>query len=771
MSTTMRPQSPASSLVGAVLFATVIALAAGLSGCRYKPVTSVSPARPDAGQGMQGPIDNPGQTPDARPDAPAMCERPDPAKQAGDPCTCDQQCATGFCQGGVCCGGEACDARPAGAPCERPDQCDSGFCADGVCCNVACNGACVSCNEPEREGECVSVPAGMPDKHGVCRKDAPESCGQSGLCNGQGSCAKYSPGSPCSVGSCAGTNMLMPASECDGDGNCMMGTPIDCAPFVCDGTACSPNCSDNSQCVAPATCQGGSCGKKGNGQTCAAATDCISGFCVDGVCCNTACTGDCQYCASAAARGTCTPTRANAVDPRGKCSDQGASSCGTDGRCDGAGACQKYKNGTVCRAGRCNEANNTETGAGTCNNGSCRVPAERSCAPYDGCSGSRCVSQCGSDAQCTSPNVCNGGSCGKRPIGAQCTRDQDCGGPGICAQGRCCASACNGACRACNLEGAEGTCTPVPSGGADPSGSCRNDACSNGCDGNGGCLREKTGTSCRAATCSGTTLTSYTCNAAGACTASAAACPAGQTCTDNRCVAPAKKALGEVCLLGTECQSNACVNNRCCGSACVTGPCRSCTAATQWQCRDTANGTGCGDGRTCLGGTCAKKANGAACLLSTECASNACVDGHCCATTCATGPCRSCTAATQWRCTQATNNTSCGANGRVCRDGACVAACPVGQITCNGACVNPNNDPNNCGGCRVSCNGGPCTNGKCGTAPDDCKGVLIRCGGICVNPRNNDQHCGGCNMPCSNPTPRCRQGMCTRGGIIPPLPL
>jgi hypothetical protein len=49
--------------------------------------------------------------------------------------------------------------------------------------------------------------------------------------------------------------------------------------------------------------------------------------------------------------------------------------------------------------------------------------------------------------------------------------------------------------------------------------------------------------------------------------------------------------------------------------------------------------------------------------------------------------------------------------------------------------------------------------------------VLIRCGGICVNPRNNDQHCGGCNMPCSNPTPRCRQGMCTRGGIIPPLPL
>jgi hypothetical protein len=726
------------------------------SSCRAKPITNVNVIRTDA-RTPQGSIDDPGDA-GQKPDL--GCAKLD--KQAGDPCSCDGECATGFCQAGVCCGGAACDARPAGAACQRADQCDSGFCADGVCCNVACNGACVSCKLPDREGECVSVPAGQPDVHNVCRKDAPESCGQSGLCNGQGGCAKYSAGSPCSAGSCDGTRMLVPASECDGEGNCMKGTAIDCAPFLCDGTACSPNCTDNSQCIAPAQCQGGSCGKKGNGQKCAGAADCISGFCVDGVCCNSACTGNCQYCASASALGTCTPTRAGAVDPRGACVDQGSSSCGTTGRCDGSGACEKYKNGTVCRAGRCEQNANTETGAGTCSGGACKVPAARSCAPYQGCSGTHCVAQCGSDNQCAGGSVCVDGSCGKRPVGAQCTRNQDCGGPGICAQGRCCATACGGACTACNLEGSEGTCAPVPLGGADPSGTCRNDVCNNGCDGNGGCLREKPGTSCQAAACTPAGLTSYTCTAEGACLASTTPCPTGQTCMDNRCVAAAKAGPGESCLLNGDCQSNACVNNRCCTSACATGPCRACTAATGWKCQEATDGAACGDGRTCLNGACAKKATGAVCGAGGECTSGSCIDGHCCAGACAETPCRSCPAASQFRCTELKDETACGGAGaRVCRGGACVAPCPAGQIQCGGACVNPQNDPNHCGGCNLGCMGTPCTKGKCGTAPDECKGVLVRCDGMCVNVKNNDQHCGGCNIACKGLTPRCRQGTCS----------
>ena len=42
------------------------------------------------------------------------------------------------------------------------------------------------------------------------------------------------------------------------------------------------------------TCEAGS--GKINGQACACAGDCASGFCVDGVCCNTACTEGCMTC-------------------------------------------------------------------------------------------------------------------------------------------------------------------------------------------------------------------------------------------------------------------------------------------------------------------------------------------------------------------------------------------------------------------------------------------------------------------------------------------
>jgi hypothetical protein len=39
--------------------------------------------------------------------------------------------------------------------------------------------------------------------------------------------------------------------------------------------------------------------------------------------------------------------------------------------------------------------------------------------------------------------------------------------------------------------------------------------------------------------------------------------------------------------------------------------------------------------------------------------------------------------------------------------------CTSGRIACGGACVDPSNDPANCGGCAHSCRGGACTNGMC----------------------------------------------------------
>jgi hypothetical protein len=749
-----------------VLFAASAAVLGAFAGCQTKPVNSgVSVARPDAAgdRPLAPDPDPPGGDAGAGP----TCETPATLKTAGEDCSCDNECANGFCQDGACCTGAACGKRPAGAPCQMPDQCDSGFCADGVCCNVACTGACVSCNQQDRMGECVPVPAGLPDVHGGCRMDPPDSCGQSGFCNGQGGCAKHPPGTTCGLGTCDDGRTLLGASECDGDGTCVAASALDCAPFTCQAGACRGSCASNADCTAPAVCTAGSCGMRGRGQACTTGDQCQSTFCVDGVCCDSACGGRCRSCALPSARGTCTPVPANAPDPRAAagqqgndvCVDEGPASCGTDGRCDGSGGCQRYRNGTVCRAGRCDTGSNSETPAAVCDDGQCRTPAARSCAPYRGCSGARCISQCGSDSQCASGNVCSGGSCGRRPRGAACSRDGDCADPGICAQGRCCDRACNGTCMACNVEGSLGTCRPVPAMGADPTGTCRDDTCTNGCDGNGGCLRERPGTTCRPASCGAGGITRSTCNAAGACTSTTTACPAGQVCMGDRCAPPAKKGLGEACVAGAECASNACVAGRCCASACA-GPCKVCTAGSNWTCVNAPASTPCGDGRQCAAGVCSKKGPGQSCSDGVECQSGTCSNGGCCATACA-GACRTCSAASMWQC-RAVDGGTCGM-GNVCRNGSCVAPCPGNQTVCGQTCVNLNNDPANCGECRRACASGRCMQGTCA---DECPAGSMACPPLrrCVNVQNDRLNCGRCNNICG-PLQVCRMGKCgPRGG-------
>ena len=148
----------------------------------------------------------------------------------------------------------ACCGR-SGAACEAATECQSGFCADGVCCNVACTGACVSCDQVDQVGVCSPVPAGGEDKHGVCRQDAPDSCGQSGYCNGQGGCAKYVAGTLCKLPTCEGKNEFVPASLCDGEGTCVAGIALTCFPSTCEAGACLSSCTSNDNCMAPNSCQ------------------------------------------------------------------------------------------------------------------------------------------------------------------------------------------------------------------------------------------------------------------------------------------------------------------------------------------------------------------------------------------------------------------------------------------------------------------------------------------------------------------------------------
>ena len=558
---------------GLFVLAALLAIAPGClnerSSSSVLPGHDLSPERPPT----QLPDAQAGTNPSGAPDTGAGTASPPRTSSADAP----------PCQEAVCCVGPQCPKRQAGTPCQTALQCETGFCADGVCCNVACQGACVACNQADRMGECLPTAAGAPDPHLLCRQDAPETCGQSGVCNGEGGCAKHNPGVPCGAPRCDDPNTMMPASECDGDGQCVPGAAIACAPFLCEGQGCRVTCTDDRQCLPPRICSNGSCGKRGPGQACGAADQCESGFCVDGVCCENACLGRCTTCAAAKSRGKCVPVPAGNADlralagnpdPATVCADQGPASCGANGRCDGKGGCELYRNNTICAPGTCDATANTGVSVSVCQDGRCVQPTPQTCAPFRGCSGNRCSTACTADRDCAAGNVCSAGSCGKRPIGSVCSRNDECAGAGICAQGRCCSATCNQSCMACNLEGQLGNCQPVPLGGADPNGTCRNDACNNGCDGHGSCRRENEGTACGSATCApgAAAVIARQCTDQGTCAESTSPCPQDQTCQAGRCL---PECTGGRSSCGTACVDLSADPDNCasCGHRCDSRRC------------------------------------------------------------------------------------------------------------------------------------------------------------------------------------------------------
>ncbi len=542
-------------------------------------------------------------------------------------CTKDQDCAEGrTCKDGSC--GEG----PAGSACKSPSQCESGHCVDGVCCNTACKGACLTCNDPSSLGACAPVKSGVKDPRLLCVTDNASTCGFSGLCNGQGGCSRYDASTVCQVASCAGAS-VMPEAKCNGLGNCVLSSAFTCAPSICSGGACKTECASNADCIAPATCNDKSCGKRGPGQACASADQCGSGFCADGVCCNQACSGQCRNCALANSRGQCVNVPADTMDPRIAagvtnsslvCKDEGMASCGTSGMCNGAGACSRYPSGTLCKAGSCDPVGNSSVAPSTCNgNGACLSPPPLTCAPFR-CSGSRCADVCGGNTDCVSPNVCSGGSCGKKGNGQGCGASAECNS-GHCEQGICCGTPCDKSCFSCALPGKEGSCSAMVAGGLDPKGVCKdNGAASCGtdgtCNGSGSCRLYNASTMCKgqscasgvttaAAFCSGTGICiagatrdcdPYECNTAGtACFEScitATECKAPNSCALGNCGA---KGIGAPCTLNSDCGSNFCADRVCCDEAC-TGLCRACNVSgSVGACTNVPQGVADSEENTC----------------------------------------------------------------------------------------------------------------------------------------------------------------------------
>jgi hypothetical protein len=535
------------------------------------------------------------------------------------------------------------------------------------------------------------------------------------------------------------------------------------------------------------------------GKPCTADNQCGSGFCTDGVCCETACHETCWTCSAQGTVGSCVPADVG-TDPRNDCQDEGLASCGNDGTCDGSGACRRYATGTICRQPTC--AGSTLTLASRCQSGVCQPTSGLPCDPYvcDGKVGNACLRTCTTNADCDGGNVCNNGSCGKRPIGVSCTTNDDCNS-NLCQQGICCQTACTGLCMSCAVPGGEGLCTAVP-GGTDPLGQCSQSlasTCGNDgfCDGKGACEIYSKATVCKDPTCTvgGSVGTaSAHCDGAGTCSAAAAIacneymcgtngaclvscktnadCSPGNVCNGGIC---GKKVLGVSCTVNNECASGTCQQGVCCDKVC-TGTCMACNQASSpgrclplpfgpapaGQCTP-ADPTTCGNDGNCDGtGKCHLQSTGTICKVAT------------CSTAVQTLAARcdgmgSCLNGT----TQPCDPFQCGTSG------ACLGVCnPAnGNADCtSGNVCTPNASMPTTGSCGKKPLGGPCTQAsECGSNVCQqgvccdvlCSGTCQSCAlpgsaGKCTNVPAGQDPLDQCSM---NPVSTCKQdGFCDGNG-------
>jgi hypothetical protein len=96
-----------------------------------------------------------------------------------------------------------------------------------------------------------------------------------------------------------------------------------------------------------------------------------------------------------------------------------------------------------------------------------------------------------------------------------------------------------------------------------------------------------------------------------------------------------------------------------------------------------------------------------------------------------------------------------------CHDAKCEFDCVAGRQKCEGACIDPKSDPQNCGGCGKACPAvanatSSCSDGQCTFS---CNAGLSQCGGVCVDTRSDVMNCGKCGKKCGGKQ-TCLLGLC-----------
>ncbi len=680
----------------------------------------------------------------------------------------------------------------------------------GDCKQTVCNGTGktmivnLDTDVPEDNNPCTDnvCTTGSPSNPNIA---AGVSCGNPLICNGNGQCigcitpadcVDLPPNDFCKTRTCINQTCglsLTPAGtdtpdnqtaenckvfECDAMGNIVESVdpndkPVDdnqCTKDLCSavGDPSNPPEPVNAACMqmGGTVCNGAGVCKVNNGDACAAAGDCLSGFCVDGVCCNAACGTSCQSCNVPGKLGQCVNVPKGSEDLPG---------CTGTNSCDGAGVCKKddaqgcglasecvsnFCIDGVCCAAACTAACNACNVMGSV--GICTpLTSGEDNVPANACNGSK---GCDASGACKSDN------------GQPCTSGGECVS-GQCFDGVCCNAVCSGTCKSCNITGAVGICSNVAAGLDDTNGVPACSGVNQSCDGNGVCKKEN-GQTCSATTecLSGFCVDGVCCNAA--CTGTCVACNIGTvgtcsnvavgqddvgTCagTDVSCdgAGACKSTLGVACSANAECLSAFCVDGFCCNTAC-NGSCQACSLLLQGQgtngtCGPILTGTDpsneCAMG-SCNGSSACKLDLGVACATGTDCLSGNCVDGVCCNSACGgtvTGDCQACSTAAG-----ASANGTCTtlAAGTVCR--AQNGVCDVAE-TCNGMATTCPADgvANTSTVCRVQnglCDVAEHCNGTAKTCPNDgfsAMGTVCRASaGVC----DAAETCTGSSATCPN---------------------
>jgi hypothetical protein len=441
-------------------------------------------------------------------------------------CTTSCTGASGCAPGALCKGGTCQFPADNGAPCASNNECSLGFCVDGVCCNAACTQGCQACTAAKKgigkDGECGPVAAGS-DPNDACAEEPSATCGQSGLCDGSGSCALRSKETPCKEPSCdqgvADDPSRILGGQCDGFGSCKTVELAGCGLFLCDDAPaqCKASCTGDQDCADKAFCGNGVCSEKlPDGATCTNDGDCAGGRCVDGVCCNAPCAQGCQACSAAkkggGKDGECGPVAAGS-DPNDACAEEPSATCGQSGSCDGSGSCALRSKETPCKEPSCDQGVADDPSrilGGQCDGfGSCKTVELAGCGLFL-CDDApaQCKASCTGDQDCADKAFCGNGVCSEKlPNGAACQGANQCAG-GLCVDGFCCNDACGDSCEACDVPSKEGTCSPLPAGDAPrpgrPACTALDPSCGGRCDGGSRvCSYPGKETSCGQASCEG----------------------------------------------------------------------------------------------------------------------------------------------------------------------------------------------------------------------------------------------------------------------------